>query len=143
MKLIDKSEERLGFYVSPDHTLAKKRRVSESDLKDIPLLLTSHGCNFRKMLLEDLEAEGIIPNIAIETSSKEILKQFAINGAGVAFIPDLSAEDEVRDGKLIKLNWKGEKFPVYSQVFVHKDKHITGAIREMAELIASLRLSCL
>ncbi|SMC76940.1 DNA-binding transcriptional regulator, LysR family [Oscillospiraceae bacterium] len=139
LKLLSKKEESLGFYVSPDHKLAKKRRVTESDLNDIPLLLTSHGCNFRKMLIEALNEEGIIPNIAIETSSKEILKQFAINGAGAAFIPDMSAQDEVIEGKLTRLNWKGAKFPIYSQVFVHKDKHITGAIREMADLITGYR----
>ena len=136
LKLLSKREESLGFYVSPDHKPAKKKKVTESDLNDIALLLTSHGCNFRNMLLEDLEDKGITPKIAIETSSKEILKQFAINGAGIAFIPDMSAQDEVRDGKLLRLNWKGANFPVYSQVFVHKDKHITGAIKEMTELIA-------
>lgn len=136
LRLLSKKEESLGFYVSPDHKLAKKRKITENDLEDTPLLLTSHGCNFRNMLLEDLEDEGITPKIAIETSSKEILKQFAINGAGVAFIPDMSAQDELRDGKLVRLNWKGANFPVYSQVFVHKDKHITSAIKEMTELIA-------
>lgn len=134
--LLYKKEETLGFYVSPQHPLAGKKRVTEQDLADIPLLVTSHNCNFRKLLLTGLETAGITPRLALETSSKEILKQFAVNQLGVAFIPDMSAEEELRSGKLVRLNWKGGAFPIFSQVFIHKDKHVNKAIRGLVDMIA-------
>ena len=136
LKLIDKKEESLGFYVNPDHPLAKKKKVKESDLEGIPLLLTSHNCSFRHMLLEDFIRQGITPTIELETSSKEVLKQFAINELGVAFMPDMVAVEEVKAHKLKRLNWAGNAFPIYSQVFVHKDKHISRAIDELIKLIS-------
>ena len=73
-----------------------------------------------------------------EISSKEILKQFAINGYGVAFIPDLTAETEIKNGKLRRLNWRGSDFPVYSQVLIHKDKHQNKAISALVDIMTKV-----
>lgn len=70
-----------------------------------------------------------------ETSSKEILKAFAINGLGIAFMPAMTAEGEVKEKKLKKIDWAGADFPVFSQIFVHKDKHQNRAIEELIGLI--------
>ena len=136
LNMIDKKEESLGFYVSPEHPLAKKRKVTEEDLEGVPLLLTSHTCSFRQMLLDDFVKHGITPTIELETSSKEILKQFAISQLGVAFMPDMVATDEIQNKKLKRLNWAGDTFPIYSQVFIHKDKHLSKAIEELITLIS-------
>lgn len=135
LKLLYRQDETLGFYASKDHKLSKKESISEKDLLDESLLLTSHRCSFRAMLLSSLERQGITPKIALETTNKSILKQFAQNGLGVAFIPDMVAQDELKDGSLIRLNWKGDDFPICSQVFVHKDKHISPAINAFVEMV--------
>ena len=132
--ILHKKREKLGFYVSDKHPLAGKS-IKEKDLKDMPLLLTGHNCSFRHMLVTDLEKNGISPDIVLETSSKEILKQFAVGGFGVAFIPDITAENEVKAGSLKRLNWKGSDFPIYSQVLIHKDKHQNRAINSLVEII--------
>ncbi len=134
IKILHKKREKLGFYTSPDHSFAGKT-ICEDDLKEMPLLLTEHDCNFRHMLVSHLESVGITPKIVLETSSKEILKQFAANGLGVAFIPDMTAEAETENGKLRRLNWKGADFPVYSQVLIHKDKHRNKAMNGLVEMI--------
>ena len=60
------------------------------------------------MLLDDLAQAAVTPRIALETSSKEILKQFAINEMGVAFMPEMAAEEEIKKKRLVKLNWQGD-----------------------------------
>ncbi len=133
LSLLHKKPETLGFYVAPTHHLAKKRKVDEQVLQDEALLLTGHNCSFKHMLVKDLEQKGITPKIAIETSAKEVLKQFAASGLGVAFMPDLAAEEEQKNKRLVKLKWTGEKFPIYSQVFLHKDKRVSSAIKGFME----------
>ncbi len=135
--MLYEKQESLGFYTSPGHPLAAKQRITEKDLAEVPLLLTSHTCSFRHMLLEDLAEKSVTPQIALETSSKEILKQFAINELGAAFMPDMTAREEVRKGLLKKLDWAGKAFPVCSRVYVHKDKHVSTAIRELVNLISA------
>lgn len=130
-----KAEESLGFYSAPAHPIANKKGVTEADLAETELLLTSHNCSFRKMLLADFEKTGITPRVSLETSSKEILKQFAANALGVAFIPDMSAEEEVKKGSLVRLDWKGNEFPIYSQLIIHKDKHMSPAMKRLSEIL--------
>ncbi len=136
LAMLYKKPESLGFFVSPDHPLIGKK-IKEKDLSDHHLLLTGHNCSFRHMLLTDLEKCEVDPDILLETSSKEVLKQFASNGLGIAFIPDMTAEKEVEKGSLKRLDWKGNPFPVYSQIFVHKDKHINKAISILADIMVS------
>ncbi len=77
--LFYKKPETLCFYASPMHAISVNDHISKKDLDNIPLLLKSHDCSFRAMLLNDLSKEGITPNVILETSSKTVLKQFAIN----------------------------------------------------------------
>ena len=133
VRILHKKKEGMGFYVSPDHPMAG-RTIREEDLKDVPLLLTGHNCNLRHLLVSYLEKKGIAPKIVLETSSKEILKQFAAGGFGVAFIPDMTAEAELKNGKLKRLTWKGADFPVYSQILIHKDKHLNKAINGLVDM---------
>lgn len=134
LAMLYRQREYLGFYCAPGFPLAGKN-LTEQDLEGVPLLLTSHNCSFRRMLLSDLEQAKVTPRIIMETSSKEILKQFAANGLGVAFMPDMAAENDVKAGKLIKLAWSGSDFPVFSQVFVHKEKRVGRAIGGLVEMI--------
>ena len=136
LKMIHKEKEALAFFARPDHPIAKKKKVKEKDLEGIPLLLTSHSCSFRHMLLQDFMDHQVTPKIELETSSKEILKQFAINGLGIAFMPSMVATEEVRSGVLKKIDWAGDDFPIYSQMFIHKDKHLNKAMSELIKLIA-------
>jgi len=66
-----------------------------------------------------------------------VLKQFASNGLGVAFIPDMTADKEMKNGMLKKLDWKGKNFQIYSQIFIHKDKHIGKPISSLVDIIKS------
>lgn len=133
--MLHKKPETLGFYASHEYPLANRNRIKETDLENIPLLLTSHSCNFRLMLIQDLAKYSVTPKIGIETSRKEILKQFAINQLGVAFIPDMVAKEEIENGSLKRLDWGGNDFAIFSQIFIHKDKHLNSAIEGLIEII--------
>ena len=133
--MLHKKPETLGFYASPEYPLANRNRIKETDLENIPLLLTPHSCNFRLMLIQDLAKYSVTPKIGIETSRKEILKQFAINQLGVAFIPDMVAKEEIENGSLKRLDWGGNDFAIFSQIFIHKDKHLNSAIEGLIEII--------
>ena len=100
--------------------------------------LTTHNAAanaYNSRMLEDLAGASVAPHIALETSSKEILKQFAANGLGVAFMPDMAARAEADRGLLTRLGWAGNPFPVFSRLYIHRDKHVSPAIQGLADLI--------
>ena len=49
----------------------------------------------------------------------------------------MTAQAEIKSGKLKRLSWKGADFPIYSQVLIHKDKHQNKAINGLVEIIKS------
>ena len=136
LKVLYKKREQLGFYAAPEDPRAAGQALREEDLAGVPLLLTSHHCSFRQLLLEDLARAEVTPRIALETSSKEILKQFAIHELGVAFIPEMAVRGETERRLLTELDWAGKDFPVFSRIYVHKDKHLNTAVRELVSAIA-------
>ncbi len=48
--------------------------------------------------------------------------------------------DEVINGQLKKLPWFGCDFPIYSQIFVHKDKHINTAMQGLLNIRQAFKL---
>lgn len=134
-EVLHREKETLDFFVSPNHPLAQKEKVTETDLVEFPLLLTDKNCNFRLMLLSNLAKLGLNYTVALETSNKEILKQFAITGAGVAFLPTITAIRELKEHTLVKLNWSGAAFPIYSQVITYKGKIMTREMNAFFELL--------
>jgi len=135
LTMLYKHAETLGFFASKNHSLSGKK-IKEKDLANCPLLLTDRNCSFRNMLLTDLSKCGVEPRILIETGSKEVLKQFASNGLGVAFIPDMTVEKEIKNNRLKRLDWRGSAFPIYSQIFIHRDKHVSRAISRFVDIIS-------
>lgn len=132
--ILHQQPESLGFYVKPGHPLQNKL-VSEKEICSYPLLLTGPTCNFRMMLISALSQKGLIPTISLDTPSKELLKDFAANGLGIAFIPDIVAQKEIANHTLCRLNWIGTDFPISAQLITHKDKIINSAALEFCNML--------
>ena len=139
--LLDRRRETLGVYAAPGHPLCGLEAVREADLAGVPLLLTSHSCSFRQMLLEDLADASVTPQIALETSSKEILRQFAVNELGVAFMPEMTVRNELEKGLLKKLDWTGNRFRIVKRHFAAflKMRVTTSIVRMNARSTCCLR----
>ncbi|MBQ5448971.1 MAG: hypothetical protein IIT57_02915, partial [Treponema sp.] len=59
----------------------------------------------------------------------------AINQLGVGFMPEMAAVNEVKEKKLCRLNWRGDDFPIYSQLIVYKGKRLSRAVEELKNMI--------
>ena len=51
---------------------------------------------------------------------------------------ELGADLFNRLGKTISLTPAGDDFPIYSQIFIHKDKRVTGAVEGFLDLVRNL-----
>lgn len=121
--------ESLGFFVCPAHPLLRAKTVTLEDAASYPLLLTGSGCNFRMMLVSALTKQGIFPDVALETVNKEILKNFAAHGMGIAFLPDITAKKDLESGRLCRLELTDHEFMVCVQLMMHKDKIMSPAMQ--------------
>lgn len=89
--------------VALDHPLIGKKRLSNADFCDQPLLMHELGSGTRELLETKLKRERIHSGSIVEFSNTEALKQVAIHGGGIAWLPRVSMPRELEDGLLIPL----------------------------------------
>lgn len=95
-------EDRIVLIAAPSFPLPAEP-LGRRDIMKLPLLLRSPGSATRQTLLERLEAYGIHHedlNVQFELGHTEALKRMTAAAIGVAFVPLLAVEDELREGKL-------------------------------------------
>ncbi|PYY25655.1 LysR family transcriptional regulator [Paenibacillus illinoisensis] len=80
------------------------------------------------MFDRSFEKEGIDSITYVEFQSAEAIKQCAISGIGIAFLPEIVAESEVERGELVVLPWQIPDLQVYTQMLWHKEKAFTNHV---------------
>jgi DNA-binding transcriptional LysR family regulator len=87
----------------PSHPLAARRAVGVRDLAAHPLLLLDRTTSSRALVDLAFAAKKLVPSVAMEMSSVEVLKRFAELGFGVAIVPRFSVQREQDAGSLAVL----------------------------------------
>jgi molybdate transport repressor ModE-like protein len=96
-----------------DHRLAKKKRLTPSDLGEETFMLRERGSGTRMLMEQFFQKNRITPKIGMEMDSNETIKQAVMAGLGIAFISQHTVFHELQDGRLTVLRVKG--LPVIRQ----------------------------
>ncbi len=128
-------EETFRLFASPDHPFAKRTELQLEDFHGEVFLTNEKGCPYRTMFDRGFEKEGIDSITYLEFQSAEAIKQCAISGIGIAFLPEIVAEAEVERGELIALPWQIPDLHVYTQMLWHKDKWLSPIILSFIETV--------
>jgi DNA-binding transcriptional LysR family regulator len=123
------SEESVLLLASPDHPLAHCATLESSQLQGEMFLLTERGCGYRNILERTLNQEGVDAISQLEFFSVEAIKQCAMVGMGIAFLPRMTVTEELEHGKLVVLPWSGHTFQVMEQMIWHRDKWLSPAMQ--------------
>ncbi|WP_145018308.1 LysR family transcriptional regulator [Paenibacillus sp. Y412MC10] len=126
-------EERFRLFAAPDHPLAKRDLLQLEDFHGEVFLTNEKGCPYRTMFDRSFEKEGIDSITYLEFQSAEAIKQCAVSGIGIAFLPEIVTEAEVERGDLVALPWEIPDLHVYTQMSWHKDKWLSPIIESFIE----------
>lgn len=85
------------------------------------------------MFDRSFEKEGMDSITYLEFQSAEAIKQCAISGIGIAFLPEIVTEAEVERGELVPLAWQIPGLRVYTQMLWHKDKWLSPIVLSFIE----------
>lgn len=121
--------------VSPTHPLAALQALTPPALQAQTLLLSERGCHYRTHVEQVLKDYAIQPAAITETSSFSLMKQFALQGLGVAFLPQFAAEAELAAGELRPLPWQGPPFPNLVQVCYAQDTWLSPALQALLQAV--------
>lgn len=126
-------EETFRLFAASDHPLAQRTGLHLEDFHGEVFLTNEKGCPYRTMFDRSFEKEGIDSITYLEFQSAEAIKQCAISGIGIAFLPEIVAEAEVERGELVALPWQIPDLHVYTQMSWHKDKWLSPIILSFIE----------
>lgn len=74
------------------HPLARRARVRPQELAAFPLVLLDRSTSLRAWLDRHFAAAGVVPRVALEMSSLEVLKRLVERGFGVSVVPALAVD---------------------------------------------------
>ena len=110
------SHEELVLILSPEHRLAKRKIVSVKDLADEPIIMKETGSGTRKIVSELFKKHRCVPDVLMETSNTEFIKQLVQRGDGVSFVAREAVAVELKEKKLITVPIKGR--PIFLDVSI-------------------------
>ena len=119
------------------HRLARKQKLSLSDLADETFLTREPGSGTRGLMEQLFERSRFRPKIGMEMSSNETIKQAVIAGLGIAFISAHTVATELDERRLVILDVEG--LPVVRQWFVlrRKDKVLLPPAQAMLDFLSA------
>lgn len=92
-------KEELKVVAAPTHRLLEQTTASIKDLESETLLLTELGCSYRTLFEELFRWEDVYPANKIEFVSVEAIKQCVIADLGIAVLPAIVVEKDIREGR--------------------------------------------
>ena len=129
-------EEEMALVACRDHPLAQQAIVEPIDLKEETILHTEAGCSYRTLFEQYLNNHGVFPDPNLEFWSIEAIKQCVISGIGISFLPLVTVQRELEEGKLVQLAWTNGQQGVSTQVAYHKKKWHSPALTAFLQIVS-------
>jgi len=130
--------DRLVLILSPAHSMAKKKSVSVEDLVHEPMIMKEMGSGTRKQVNELFSRKGLTPNVLMETSNTEFIKQLVQRGEGISFLVEESVAAEIREKRLATVPVAGEAPCLDVSIAYLKDQHLSHPAKAFVEMLETM-----
>ena len=95
--------DELAFVVNPRHALARAGRVSIRELRSCNFVAHNISSPLRQKVIQAFKQHKTPLQMDVELPSLEAIKRFVEMGGGVALVPGLSVDAELRRGSLVQV----------------------------------------
>ncbi|CAG7630318.1 LysR family transcriptional regulator [Paenibacillus allorhizosphaerae] len=137
LQCITIKEEPLLLIARPGHPLTQLAEVGLDQLRESEWIMAEESCNYRGMLEKVLRAHDIPYRVGFELGNPEAVKRCVMAGLGLALLPRIVAEEEVRRGELAVLPFAHPDIRLQVQLFYHPKKWISQAMHAFIQLLQS------
>lgn len=134
VKAIPVGSDEIALFVAPSHALADKPVVSIRELGSETFIAHNAVSPYRQKVIEAFERHQTKLNIAVELPSLEAIKKLVEQGAGVALLPRLSTESEIRNGRLRAITVKEMRLERKLHVVYRKNSVLSHAAKAFLKL---------
>ena len=134
------SHEELIIILSPDHPLANKKTLTIRELVKEPIIMKENGSGTRKLVCELFAGKGLTPNILVETSNTEFIKQLVARRYGISFLVKAAVETELNEKKLASVSMEGQKIFLDVSIAYLKNCHFSPPAQTFMDILKKLAL---
>ncbi|MBA1146166.1 LysR family transcriptional regulator [Ectothiorhodospiraceae bacterium WFHF3C12] len=122
--------------MGPEHPLAGSSQLSLGDLLSTRVAVPDKVFGIRHIVDQAAKEEDVSLPVALETNSIDMLRQFALYGLGVTFMPAFAFERELSAGKLVGVPLHHRLMrTATTQICKHRDLALTFSARALARVL--------
>jgi DNA-binding transcriptional LysR family regulator len=104
-------EDEVVLVTAPGHPLAELTSVPIEDVGQRRLIMFNRGSSYYKLVDNALREAGVLVTPSMELDNMEATKKMVQQGLGVAFLPKVAVERELRVGELRQVGLRGMTMP--------------------------------
>jgi len=128
----------LILILAPTHSLARKKSVSVEELLHEPMIMKEIGSGTRKQVNELFIKKNLTPNVLMETSNTEFIKQLVQRGEGISFLVEEAVAVEIREKRLATVPVTGESPFLDVSIAYLKDQHLSHPARAFVNMLEEM-----
>jgi DNA-binding transcriptional LysR family regulator len=130
-------EEPLMLVAPLTHPLSQLDHIGLTDLRQTEFIVTEESCIYRGMFEKLLKDHAIPLQIGFELGNLEAIKQCVMNGLGIALLPKIVVQSELKQHKLVSLPFSHDELKLDIQLLLHPKKWISQPLQTFIELLTS------
>ena len=132
------SQEELVVILAPDNHLSQKKIVSFRELGEEPIIMKEVGSGTRRLVNELFSINHCAPDILMETSNTEFIKQLVQRGEGVSFLVREAVALELSEGKLATVPLEGGKIVLDVSIAYLKNQYLSRPAQAFLDILKKL-----
>lgn len=132
--------DRLCLIASPSHPLAGQKKVAPETAARYDLLLREPGSAVREMSESLFLSHGLNITPAWESISTQALVRAAANGLGIAILPWLLVQEDLKSGKVVEIPVQSMELSRSFYLIRHRSKYLPQSAEAFLALCRAWRL---
>ncbi len=110
---------------SPFMAPAERDYISTHQRKDVSMILNEPNANYQKGISAYFDRKDIVLKPDMKLQSIEAVKRSVMNNLGIAYVPQFSVEEELKNGSLLRLETELDDKSYPGVCVFHKNKWIS------------------
>lgn len=135
VRILFRKPERIVFFGPGTDAYRNREPVPLEELAEENWLLTEKGCNYRKLLEEELSSKGLGIRDRLEIGSTDALIRFVKMGLGISLLPEFDLKTELESGQITEIRVNDCSMQMDIQILVAAERWISPAVRGFCEVV--------
>ncbi|MCD7843993.1 MAG: LysR family transcriptional regulator [Clostridiales bacterium] len=110
---------------SPFMAPAERDFITPHQRKEVSMILNEPYANYQKGIAAYLDQKDIVLNPDMKLQSIEAVKRSVMNNLGIAYVPQFSVEEELKNGSLLRLETELDDKSFPGVIVFHKNRWVS------------------